>query len=360
MAISHSPFEHLIVLPNKIIVDIVDKDDNHYCTLCNKYHEQDEMLLINNKMICFDCLKEHYGITFNNCKYCGRRLIETYHSQSMVELIVNEYKFPLSYYGFCIGCYCYKCHYQDCDCVVVEGHKYCCNHIGYERLHQYGFKPEPIFKGDLANNKDFYIGVELELNFNNAEDRLNFLNQYDTDFFYCKRDGSLSNFGVEIVSHPATLDYHINSRCWTKLFKLLDQYQLNTKNCGIHFHISKDNLSIESIYNIDYLVNHYDGIINEIGSRGYTSFATKTKVGVYEYGKYRRSNHYDACNLCNDKTIELRFCKSTYNLKTFMKKIKMIFALVYLCEQVNHKQIHNKGYIKKAFNIIKNEIMSRM
>lgn len=358
MSIFQSPFERVVILPNKIFIDT---NETHYCSLCNKYHEQDEMLLINNKMICFDCLKEHYGITFTNCKYCGRRLIETYHSLSMVELIVNEYKFPLSNSGFCLGCYCYKCHYQDCDCIIAEGHKYCHNHIGYEKLHQYNFKPEPIFKGELSNNKDFYIGIELELNFNNEKDQLNFLKQYDADFFYCKRDGSLSKFGVEIVSHPATLDYHINSHRWTKLFNLLDQYKLNTKNCGIHFHISRNNLSEESIYNIDYLVNHYDGIINEIGSRGYTHFAKKYSVGLYNYyGVDRISTHYDACNLCNNNTIELRFCKSTYNFKTFMKKIKMIFALVYLCEQVNNKQIHNKSYIKKAFDFIKNEIMSRM
>lgn len=104
----------------------------------------------------------------------------------------------------------------------LDGYDYCrecydeeCGKSQY--IHEYGYKPEPVFYGD--SNR--YFGVELEIDGagkddDYAEELLNIGNE-SGEHIYIKSDGSL-NDGMEIVSHPMTLDYHKNF-CWENIMK---------------------------------------------------------------------------------------------------------------------------------------------
>ena len=75
-----------------------------------------------------------------------------------------------------------------------------------EIIHDYGYKPEPIFYGD----DDMYMGVELEVDFggessSNAEDLLCIAN-FPNERMYIKHDGSIED-GFETVTHLISLDY---------------------------------------------------------------------------------------------------------------------------------------------------------
>lgn len=114
---------------------------------------------------------------------------------------------------------CNSCsHCSDCNTLMRQGgweyngHYYCypCMQTKYEKkllIHTYKYKPAPIFYGDRPR----YFGVELEIdgagkNTDNADKILTLANK-DSEHIYIKTDNSLED-GMEIVSHPMTLDYH--------------------------------------------------------------------------------------------------------------------------------------------------------
>ena len=81
----------------------------------------------------------------------------------------------------------------------------------------YNYKPEPLFYG----SGNLFYGVELEIDkggeySSSAEILMDVVNR-DSEHMYCKHDGSI-NCGFEMVLHPMTLDYHLNSMNWLDVF----------------------------------------------------------------------------------------------------------------------------------------------
>ena len=70
------------------------------------------------------------------------------------------------------------------------------------------------------------LGIELETDkFDgdvNPTRFARFLHQKFSDRVYCKHDGSLDN-GVEIVSHPAPLRYHMRKFGWADILGTADE-----------------------------------------------------------------------------------------------------------------------------------------
>lgn len=108
-------------------------------------------------------------------------------------------------------------------------------------IHNYDYRPETIFYGDGPR----YFGVELEIDKggeigSNAEQILAVGNR-EHDFYYCKHDGSLDD-GFEIVSHPATAEYHLTQLPWKAV--MAEAVSLGYRShqactCGLHIHISR-------------------------------------------------------------------------------------------------------------------------
>ncbi|MEI3506028.1 MAG: hypothetical protein V8Q32_00590, partial [Anaerotignum faecicola] len=72
----------------------------------------------------------------------------------------------------------------------------------------------PTSQNPFFAEKAYNLHEELEIDEGggfeaNAKELLKLANSEADQFIYCKSDGSLSE-GFEIVSHPFTLDYHIN------------------------------------------------------------------------------------------------------------------------------------------------------
>jgi hypothetical protein len=216
-------------------------------------------------------------------------------------------------------------------------------HYG-DHIEHYHYKPTPIFfDSNKSTNEDLYIGVELEVEGDNF---VRFSEEVDTEFIYCKRDGSIPN-GVEIVSHPAHYEYHRFNE-WKEIFKLMYECNLNkVGNAGLHFHISKKGFIKDGIKNIDYLVNNFEDFISKIGGRKFGEYCWKEHKCKDSWG-INRGNRFVAVNLSNTNTIELRFCKSTYKWHNFIKRLKLIYALV--------TYANNKTF-DEIFNIQENKFM---
>lgn len=108
-------------------------------------------------------------------------------------------------------------------------------------IHDYSYKPDPEFKGEGKR----YFGVELEVDYggkdnDNAKEVLDIAN-YDRENIYIKSDGSLDD-GFEIVTHPMTLNYHINLMPWEEVMRKLIRMGYKSHKagtCGLHIHINR-------------------------------------------------------------------------------------------------------------------------
>lgn len=114
-------------------------------------------------------------------------------------------------------------------------------------IHEYGYKPEPVFlTGDP--NKDIMLGIELETDRFTGDmtptSLARFLHQKFGDRVYCKSDGSLDR-GVEIVSHPAPLRYHMRKFGWSDILGIATDCGAQSHDagtCGLHVHVGRASL----------------------------------------------------------------------------------------------------------------------
>ncbi len=114
----------------------------------------------------------------------------------------------------------------------------------------------PVFYGD--SNR--YFGVELEIDGagkddDYADELLDIANA-DDEHIYIKSDSSLED-GMELVSHPMTLDYHKNF-CWEDVMSYavrLGYRSHQTSTCGLHVHVNRDSFGLDRDEQDEVIVN---------------------------------------------------------------------------------------------------------
>lgn len=185
-------------------------------------------------------------------------------------------------------------------------------------VHEYNYKPEPDFFG----KGEIFAGVEIEVNTNDVE-RLH--DGIDSEIFYLKHDSSLSSDGVEIVSHPCTLDF------WQQLdFNFLDLCRGWHDGYGIHVHISrkgfKDQFHIEKVVNFFAKNPEFIENVAQRKSERWAKIQTKVK-------KSSKTERYQAINQKNKNTIEFRIFQSSSRKDRILKNIEFCFACVEFCKQ---------------------------
>ena len=179
------------------------------CHECGTRIWTDENAGSDQMSLCQSCYEEHY----TNCCQCGSliRESETYYDAS------DEF----DEHPYCSGCF----HSPERD----------------GRIHDYYFKPDPIFYGEGPR----YFGVELEVDGGgestaNAVALLNIANR-NGRYAYIKHDGSLED-GLEIVTHPMSLEYQQKYMPWADLCRKavsLGYLSHRAGTCGLHIHISR-------------------------------------------------------------------------------------------------------------------------
>lgn len=323
------------------------------------------------------------------CPYCGRKS-DKFVKASIRGKIVDICERCASSFYKCEKCgiyfqwfdrhmidehiFCKKCSssiaFHECNIChkvnVVDG-DVCMSCAKEFYINGYSFKPEPNFTVYDKNDKDdMFMGIELEINFNDNLAFKNFLQAYhEDDFVYLKHDGSLGHCGVEIVSHPATVKCHLH-KYWKDIFEMFKH--TDTLGCGLHFHLSKKAFDGNEVQFLDYFINNFPHLICQIGSRALKDYCKIVKLRSWNHWGYgRHSEHTDACNLSNRNTIELRFCKSTNNYHSFIKKIKNIWTILMFVKLVNQQnkvdefmKAVNHDMVEKYFNYFKGELLSRI
>lgn len=187
-------------------------------------------------------------------------------------------------------------------------------------------------------NTPLFFGVELEIcvlnRYPGADDTMEHgivhkvLKSLSGRAIVC-HDGSVTA-GFEIVTIPATLNYHKTSM-WNNFFNPeITNHLVGMPYCGNHVHVSKaawTPLSVGKLLSFMHSDENSD-FLDVISSRGQTSYCTRNHsfnkvTSVFREGHNRTS----AVNITPSQTIEFRLFKSSINPANLLKNLEFIDAL---------------------------------
>ena len=204
------------------------------------------------------------------------------------------------------------------------------------------YTPSLNFHSVNGENDDLFFGIELEVELGGESDRIagevvDIMTENNNSFVYVSHDSSLNN-GFEIITQPATINYHRRlEEKYCELFKYLvgEGYRgHNANNAGIHIHFSRKFFGVGKeeelrTLNLINLINRFWNQIVIFSRRDYNKSryymkkisedwdSSESYLCKYDKTSLSDGHHY-AINIVNEDTIELRMFKSTLNPNTFM------------------------------------------
>ena len=323
-------------------------EEKIYCSHCGEIIESDDYDTIYGEPICENCVDRYTTV----CDRCEEIVWdEDIHSDESTCLCHRCFE---NYYTRCEECdgivhndeiyeydncyYCYDCYYR------IRRNA---------SIHEYGYKPEPIFYGD--SNR--YFGVELEIDGagkddDYADELLEIANE-DDEHIYIKSDSSLDD-GMEIVTYPMTLDYH-KDFCWEKIMRhavFLGYRSHQTSTCGLHIHVNRDSFGLdrdeqdEVIGRILYFVEHHWNEMLKFSRRSeYTMNRWAARYGYENSPKAimdkakKNYGRYVAVNLCNYHTIEFRLFRGTLKHNTLIATLELVNKICELAVLMDDDEI---------------------
>jgi len=205
-------------------------------------------------------------------------------------------------------------------------------------------------------------GIELEIDDGDyKQEAARAIAEAGRDHIYLKEDGSLSSAGFEIVTHPATLEYHVKRFPWEDICRVALNYGYrshDTNTCGLHIHASRSlfgETEVEQDLTIAKIMllfdRWYDDQIVKFARRNLANmrrWADKPDADIQpedndneaiNKSKKTANHRYKAINLCNAHTIEFRIFKGTLKRDTIIASIQWIDVLIKYCRNVALKDL---------------------
>ena len=218
-------------------------------------------------------------------------------------------------------------------------------------VHDYDYKPTPEIEREPGDARScLTFGVELEVDKGtDVRGTAEEVTAVGRGRVYCKHDGSLDD-GFDIVSHPGSLRHHLETMPWddiarTCLDNNFESHDAGT--CGLHVHIGIRELGWEAAGRLVVLVdavwpelvtfsrrsdrqlNHWASrpLIPE-GPEDLTTRALRTE----------QAGRYQAVNLTNSSTVELRIFRGSLVTETIRATIQLannlaLYALEHSAEE---------------------------
>lgn len=300
-----------------------------WCVRCEIVFYANERSIVDDEVWCENCAG-NYSFYCDGCEY-------RYDADRVSEYLIHD----TSDYR-CEHCasdnfnWCSDCDkYYDEVCECERG-----------TIHNYSYKPAPIFHG--TNRNGLYFGIELEtevgLDVNDASSKARDM----SEDFYLKHDGSITRNGAEgfeIVTHPATHDYFHNE--FDNLWTFVEDIRQNNKarswdttTCGLHIHISRKGFSSGAHTHrfLAFIYRNARDMIKFAGrSSDYAKFSDCWKFDEYAqpYLSFKdkldnrgHSERYSAVNTINRDTLELRFFRGTMRKSGILGALDLAHASV--------------------------------
>lgn len=311
-------------------------DKQKICNVCGtELDEVHEHNRVGGEILCDDCLERETML----CQDCGVRI---WNSDNM-----GTDRHPLcrqcydDCYTHCIRCGCLinndaACYVGDYDGPYCSD---CCPDD--EAIHDYRYKPRPIFYGEGKR----YFGVELKVDDGgeddtNAQDAMDIANIRCREHIYCKHDGSLDN-GFEMVTHPMTLQYHEKEMPWKDLVDAVRRMGYRSHQaatCGLHIHVNRNafgETQSEQDEVIARILYFFEKFWDEL-----LKFSRRTKgqleswarrYGYKEHpqdilhdAKRQGKERYNHINLTNTDTVEFRMFRGTLKYNTIIATLQFV------------------------------------
>ena len=341
--------------------ECANANDYYRCGCCGAYVNDAYYIEDTGEDICQDCFCNNRD--YFQCDDCGK-----YFSSNSL----GKYD---DWNAYCEKCSQEYIYCEDCGAVIhindeylIDGNYYCSycaeNHLHGSDLYDYRYKPCPEFYGDTGENNQLFIGVELEVDEGDNANKL-YCELGGFEEIYCKHDGSLGDEGVEIVSHPCTLKYHMESLKWNDIMNICLENGYASHDagtCGIHTHVNRtffgdtEDEQDLNIAKVVLLMNRFfESHIVPFSRRNYSQLSdwarknniqkiynTDNEVIVSEKVKAsKNSGRYQAVNLQNINTIEFRVFRGTLKYSTFIAILQFIDTICRFAKQINLNHIDN-------------------
>jgi len=344
-----------------------------FCYECENYVRAENAEYVNishrdNDYVCYDCLENNSN--YFHCDDCDE-LYSSYRSYNEIE----------THNGRTICSECYDENYYTCyECGEVysydegyeyddEDERYCPD--CYEKtktIKPYDYKPQPVIKtmSGMVEYEDYtdelLFGVELEIDrgsnrFETAKEIYN-----ASEDVYIKRDGSLGSAGMEIVTHPCSLEYHLNKLGWEKICKIAKEngYESHdARTCGLHIHVGRYQLGKtwderDNVANkIIMLVDRHWKFMAQFSRRKESQLTrwaappgleiadrktTKAKA-LEKASKTKDKGRYNAINDTNEYTIEFRLFNGTLKVETIYATLQLVSNICKKAMELTEEQI---------------------
>ena len=332
-------------------VCVTCSENYYYCDKCREIECVDSCTWYNEEVYCQNCSDMFLFV----CDDCGiiehiDNMTTTYNNARVCDSCIDRN------YFFCDFCSDYFRMNDSCNCEEEEA----AEEEECDCLRQYSYKPQPNFFG--KTNRDEFYGIELECettNKNRSEAVSNVVDLLGDNYIYIKKDASLdADNGYEIVTHPATYDYHIQNICEqvNKISKHSTSYK--SGNCGIHIHVSRkyigENRESENITigKLLFFFANNEAFIETIAQRSACSWSIiDQKSDIVKKIKCQSSSErYRAINLKNKNTIEFRIFRGTLKQSSFIKNLQFVKTIIDFCKSVNFTKLTVLEYRKYLEN----------
>ncbi|MFP4047978.1 MAG: hypothetical protein ACLFT4_09520, partial [Bacteroidales bacterium] len=326
------------------------------CVDCHKLFDIDDLNESpDGELRCDDCFTELYA----ECDYCGR----------LINRHAEYYMIPDTgrYTGDLLCDRCYEEMYTSCDNCGEEldreealignaGQPLCTMCYEEEDQNDHRIIAYHCFEGDWkfhGNGPRFYgLEIEIEARHDIEESADAVRDNFNSNEVIMMEDGSISGDGFEIITHPADLE---NVRKFAeRLGNLTDTCKgFHAKSCGMHIHFNKKSVSELQLAKFLLFFANNKEFIEFIGQRPQTEYWKHENVDsitdkIKNPSSYER---YEAINLGNDKTIEVRVFQSNLRTDRVMKNVLFIESLLQFCNEFKLENMSKDKY--KEF-LIKN------
>jgi len=355
-------------------------EEIYYCYECGEELERDNMFYIGGgDFVCENCRYDYYVecedcgalvyyndiIPVNDNRYVCEECANDYYTCDHCDGLYSMYNLAINTVNTTLCDRCYEEYYfvcLACDEIyhIDGGDGYYCHECAEDRrdyILSYNYKPIAVFFGGDAG-----YGVELEIDDgDDKRDAARAISKAGGDHIYLKEDGSLSYKGMEIVTHPATLDYHVNKFPWDDICDAALSYGYrshDTDTCGLHIHASRSLFGCTemerdlTIAKIMLLIDRwYDTKIVNFARRDISKMRqwadkpnAEIKPGddesaaVYK-SKKTATDRYKAVNLRNHNTVEFRFFRGTLKRDTILASIQWVDIIIQYCRNTPLKDL---------------------
>lgn len=328
---------------NEIVVDY-DYENQRYIRekWCNSCTNE-------NTVVCDDCgeifsddyehtwIQNGHGDYFCLCERCYNNRDDIHYCERCEEYVLEDY------WDVDHGC-CENCVAEEDEETRYTGSNSSLITSYHSSSHKYKKNKDFVFGAEEPHNNELFRGLGIELEVDNGDDPAKCAQQIEDNFpghFVYEHDGSLGEYGFEIISKPHTIKafYEIDWENLLKLIKDCGYTSHDSGTCGLHIHISRNMFCLSpqgQAEVIAFVLKFYDLYWNDLLklSRRKDTHYCQSIENLNSFESYLRyaegsgESRYKCINLENSNTVEFRLGRGTLKSASFLAWIDLNLTLV--------------------------------